>query len=113
MLTVLFLTKYLKRPLHVFGSIGGVIAGTGILIGIYLAGLWMLQGGIGFRPLLMLSVLMVILGAQFFSIGLLGELLIGIVSRLERRILEKDDEQHPRNAIDRLFNRSNAGDAEK
>ncbi len=113
LLTVLFLTKYLKRPLHVFGSIGGVIAGTGILIGIYLAGLWMLQGGIGFRPLLMLSVLMVILGAQFFSIGLLGELLIGLISRLEHRILEKDDEQHPHSAVDSLFNYSNTGDTEK
>ena len=87
--TVLFLTKYLKRPLHVFGTIGAVVAFIGILIGLYLAVLWVLEGGVGFRPLLMLSVLMIILGIQFFSIGLLGELVIGLISRLERRVMEK------------------------
>ena len=86
--TVLFL-KYLKRPLHVFGTIGVVVAFIGILIGIYLAVLWVVKGGVGFRPLLMLSVLMIILGIQFFSIGLLGELVIGLISRLERRITSK------------------------
>lgn len=84
--TVLFLTKYLKRPLHVFGTIGAAVASIGILIGLYLAVLWVMKGGVGFRPLLMLSVLMIILGIQFFSIGLLGELVIGLISRLERRI---------------------------
>ena len=90
--TVLFLTKYLKRPLHIFGTIGAAVAFIGILIGFYLAVLWVVQGGIGFRPLLMLSILMVILGAQFFSIGLLGELIIRLISRLERRVIgEKTD----------------------
>ncbi|MCY3550539.1 MAG: glycosyltransferase family 2 protein [Candidatus Poribacteria bacterium] len=93
--TVLFLTKYLKRPLHVFGTIGGLVASLGILIGLYLAVLWMVEGGVGFRPLLMLSVLMIILGIQFFSIGLLGELVIGLISRLERRVIqEKTDTEH-------------------
>ena len=86
LLTVLFLTRYLKRPLHVFGMIGSLVAFIGVIIGCYLAVLWFTKGGIGFRPLLILSVLMVILGAQFFSIGLLGELIIGIISRLERSI---------------------------
>ena len=83
---MLFLTKYLKRPLHVFGTIGAVVAFIGVLIGLYLAVLWVREDGVGFRPLLMLSVLMVILGVQFFSIGLLGELIIGLISRLERSI---------------------------
>lgn len=87
--TVLFLTKYLKRPLHVFGTIGAVVAFIGVLIGLYLAVLWFVEGGVGFRPLLMLSVLMIILGIQFFSIGLLGELVIGLIARLERRVIQK------------------------
>ena len=87
--TVLFLTKYLKRPLHVFGTIGTIVTVIGVLIGLYLAILWIMEGGVGFRPLLMLSVLMIILGVQFFSIGLLGELVIGMISRLERRLIEK------------------------
>ena len=86
LLTVLFLTRYLKRPLHVFGMIGSLVAFIGVIIGCYLAVLWFMKGGIGFRPLLILSVLLVILGAQFFSIGLLGELIIGLISRLERSI---------------------------
>lgn len=86
LLTVLFLTRYLKRPLHVFGMIGGFVAFIGVIIGCYLGVLWFIKGGIGFRPLLMLSVLLVILGAQFFSIGLLGELIIGLITRLERSI---------------------------
>ena len=86
LLTVLFITKYLKRPLHVFGMIGAIVTFIGVLIGIYLTFVWLMEGGVGFRPLLMLSVLMIILGAQFFSIGLLGELVIGLISRLERHI---------------------------
>ncbi len=86
LLTVLFLTRYLKRPLHVFGMIGGIVAFIGVVIGCYLAVLWWTQGGVGFRPLLMMSVLMVILGGQFFSIGLLGELIISYMSRLERKV---------------------------
>ncbi len=89
--TVLFLTKYLKRPLHVFGTIGVIVAFIGVLIGLYLAVLWSMEGGVGFRPLLMLSVLMIILGIQFFSIGLLGELVIGLISRLERRINDNQE----------------------
>lgn len=87
--TVLFLTRYLKRPLHVFGTIGGMVVSIGILIGLYLAALWIIEGGVGFRPLLMLSILMIILGVQFFSIGLLGELVIGHISRMERRLSDE------------------------
>lgn len=91
--TVLFLTKYLKRPLHVFGTIGTIVTFMGVLIGLYLAVLWIIEGGVGFRPLLMLSVLMIILGIQFFSIGLLGELVIGLISRLERQVIRKKTSQ--------------------
>ena len=93
-MTVLFLTRYLKRPLHVFGMIGGLVSFIGVVIGCYLAALWIMKGGIGFRPLLILSVLMVILGVQFFSIGLLGELVIGLMSRLERSIQEDNRFSH-------------------
>jgi len=74
MLTVFFLTRYLKRPLHFFGTLGlgSLLAGIGI--NTYLAFVWFIRGGIGFRPLLMLGLLLMILGAQFFSVGLLGEM---------------------------------------
>ena len=66
LLTVLFITKYLKRPLHVFGVIGATVTFVGMLIGIYLIFVWFIKGGVGFRLLPMLSVLMIILGTQFF-----------------------------------------------
>ena len=102
LLTVLFLTRYLKRPLHVFGMIGGLVTIIGVIIGCYLASLWLIKGGEGLRPLLMMSVLMVILGAQFFSIGLLGELVVSQMSRFERNTHKekkgantiKDDERN-------------------
>ena len=105
--TVLFLTKYLKRPLHVFGTIGVIVAFIGVLIGLYLAVLWGFSGGVGFRPLLMLSILMVILGVQFFSIGLLGELVIGLISRLERRMTEKKVNKASRSGDRSYGNRQN------
>jgi len=81
--TVLFLTTYLKRPLHLFGGAGLAVFGVGTIINLYLAFLWLLRevGGkadippIGTRPLLMVGVLAMILGIQLVSIGLLGEML--------------------------------------
>jgi len=80
---VLFLTSYLKRPLHLFGSSGLAIFGLGTVINLYLALLWLLRewggradiGPIGTRPLLIVGVLTMILGIQLISIGLLGEML--------------------------------------
>lgn len=85
LLTLLFLNRYLKRPLHFFGILGllCLIIGTGI--NSYLAILWVIEKGIGFRPLLMLGVLLMILGLQFFSIGFLGEMITNAFERLDRR----------------------------
>jgi len=80
---VLFLTSYLRRPLHLFGTGGLIILGLGALINLYLTFLWLLReaggvstiGPIGTRPLLIVGVLAMILGIQLVSIGLLGEML--------------------------------------
>ena len=81
--TVVFLTTYLKRPLHLFGATGLATFATGLVINLYLAFLWLLRGvgdvagiaPIGTRPLLIVGVLAMILGIQLISIGLLGEML--------------------------------------
>lgn len=73
LLTVLFLTRYSKRPMHLFGALGLVFAGLGFAINAYLTVLWALGHKIGDRPLLLLGVLMIILGIQFFSMGFLAE----------------------------------------
>ena len=73
---VLFLISYLRRPLRLFGALGTLLCLAGGLVCAYLSVLW-LQGQrpIGDRPLLTLGVLLMITGLQFFSTGLVGEML--------------------------------------
>ena len=75
LITVKFLMNYTKRPLHFFGSVGFALSSIGVLVCSYLACLWVLGNPIGDRPLLMLGVLLVIMGVQFISMGLIGELI--------------------------------------
>jgi glycosyltransferase involved in cell wall biosynthesis len=76
LLTVLLVTKYRTRPLHFFGFPGMLLSGVGVGLLIYLTVLWFLGQSIGTRPLLTLGVLLTIMGLQFLSFGLLGELLV-------------------------------------
>lgn len=94
--TVLFLTRFRNKPLHLFGSIGGVCLAVGLLINIYLTWVWLSGHPIGTRPLLQLGVLLVVLGIQFGSIGLLAEMITRMAFRSTRgevwfyRILESE-----------------------
>jgi len=72
---VLFLTRYMQKPLHLFGSIGAALIGLGLIFGLYLTEEHFRVGNIAGRPLLVLSVLLMITGVQLFSLGLIGEML--------------------------------------
>ncbi|QSJ17014.1 glycosyltransferase family 2 protein [Nostoc sp. UHCC 0702] len=77
LLTILFMKKFLTRPMHVFGLLGfsSMVAGT--LIGIYLTFVKLIwHEDIGNRPLLILAVLLLVTGVQLFCFGLLAELLM-------------------------------------
>ena len=74
LLTVLFLTRFQRKPLHLFGSVGLVCLGIGLCTNLYLTVLWLQGEPIGTRPLLQLGVLLVVTGIQFLSLGLLGEM---------------------------------------
>ncbi len=77
LITVRFLLGYVNRPLHVFGGVGFASGALGILIGLYLTMVKFLSGeDIGNRPLLLLAVLLVILGVQMVSMGLLAEMIM-------------------------------------
>ncbi|MBI4547461.1 MAG: glycosyltransferase family 2 protein [Ignavibacteriae bacterium] len=76
LLTVLFTTRYLQRPLHLFGFWGMVFIVAGFVIDLYLVILKFTQGiALGNRPLFLAGVLLIIVGVQFVSIGLLGEII--------------------------------------
>ena len=75
-LTVIFLTTYLKRPLHLFGTAGIAIFLAGFVINTYMAYLrFFLDEAIGTRPLLLMGILAMLIGLQMISLGLLGEML--------------------------------------
>lgn len=77
LLTVTFLTGYRQRPMHVFGLPGLLALSLGFFLGLYLTLEKLLVGAaIGGRPLLLLAVLLMVIGVQFFGLGLLGELLV-------------------------------------
>ncbi len=76
LLTVKFLLSYATRPLHIFGLIGLMSGGIGFLIAVYLTLEKILyRVAIGGRPLLLLSILLIVIGFQFITMGLLGEML--------------------------------------
>lgn len=75
-ITIVFLTTFATRPLHFFGFIGLLFGLLGFVFGVHLTWLRLQGQAIGNRPLLSLSVLLLVLGVQFFSIGLIGEMLV-------------------------------------
>jgi len=75
LLTVLFITKYTRRPLHLFGVIGLLSFGAGFAIDAWLAFLWAFRGeALSQRPLLFLGVLLMLAGLQVLTTGLLAEM---------------------------------------
>ena len=73
-----FLLKYMHRPLHAFGMTGIVSLGGGMLLGAYLTVLKLFGESIGGRPLLILSVMLIIMGVQLIGMGILGDMLMRI-----------------------------------
>ena len=82
LLTVSFIGRYRYRPLHLFGGLGLGLGTLGLGICVYLTVLKIGGEAIGRRPLLILGVLLVVVGLQFFSLGLISEL---ITSQHEER----------------------------
>ncbi|WP_392531975.1 glycosyltransferase family 2 protein [Nostoc sp. C117] len=77
LLTILFMKRFLTRPMHVFGLLGLISIVSGTAIGIYLTFIKLAFGEmIGNRPLLILAVLLLVTGVQLFCFGLLAELLM-------------------------------------
>jgi dolichol-phosphate mannosyltransferase len=87
LLTVSFMGRYRHRPLHLFGGLGLFLGLVGTAILVYLTVVKLTGHAIGQRPLLTLGVLLVVVGMQFFSLGLISEM---ITSHHEERAAERD-----------------------
>ena len=75
-LSVLFITRYLRRPMHFFGMAGLISFLLGFIISLYVTlDKILLHKPVSNRPILFLGILLLILGVQLFSTGLLGEML--------------------------------------
>ncbi|MCP3799578.1 glycosyltransferase family 2 protein [Allokutzneria sp. A3M-2-11 16] len=77
LLTVVALTRYGRRPGHLFGGLGALSGLVGTMILLYLTGVWAFTDqSIGTRPLLTLGVLLEILAVQLVGLGLIAELVL-------------------------------------
>ena len=77
LITVKFMLSYATRPLHVFGTVGVVSSLLGVLIALVLTVQRQMYGvALANRPLLLLAVLLIFMGIQFITIGLLAELVV-------------------------------------
>jgi glycosyltransferase involved in cell wall biosynthesis len=87
LLSVTFMGRYRHRPLHLFGGIGLLMGAVGFVILLYLTMLKLWGQSIGTRPLLTLGVLLLVVGIQFVSLGLISEL---VTSQHEERMGERE-----------------------
>jgi glycosyltransferase involved in cell wall biosynthesis len=87
LLTVSFMGRYRHRPLHLFGGLGLLLGGSGVVLLVYLTVVKLTGHAIGQRPLLTLGVLLVVVGMQFFTLGLISEM---ITSHHEERVVGRE-----------------------
>ena len=91
--TMLFLSKYSKRPFHFFGFMGASLVFVGIMILVYLSILRLQGETIGNRPLLFFGMLLVLSGLQVFFTGFLADLMINLSRQ------SKTDVQQPETTL--------------
>lgn len=86
LLTVKFLSSYSTRPIHIFGSLGllTTLAGT-VLTGFLGIERLFFGVGLGDRPLLLLGILLMVVGVQFITMGLLGEMLVRVYHEAQNK----------------------------
>ncbi len=89
LITVTFVGRYVKRPMHFFGFFGALSFLIGLIVNGYLTVEWLSGKALSNRPMLFFGMLLIIVGVQFFSVGLLGEMLVH-QNQSEREYVVKD-----------------------
>ena len=97
LLTIVFMGRYRHRPLHLFGGVGLIASLAGAAILAYLTVVKIGGSGIGNRPLLLLGVLLVVVGIQLLSLGLIGEMLTS--QHEEKTQLTRSGRAHVRDVL--------------
>ena len=99
LMTVYFLLKYDRKPLHFFGLFGGLSTMAGLLVCAYLSAVKLSGEPIGHRPLLTLGILLIVVGVQILATGLIAELVVHLGGRdqapyeVSREVRPRDDER--------------------
>ncbi|MFN8366238.1 MAG: glycosyltransferase [Candidatus Kapaibacterium sp.] len=91
LLTVVFTTRFIKRPLHLFGTLGAFFAIVGFSVDLYLSYEWAFNNvPLSNRPLTLAGVALIIVGVQLISMGLIGEMIVkNSLSNAEYTVKEK------------------------
>ena len=100
LLTVIMLTRYNSKPLHIFGVLGVLSFLAGFVIELYLSVGWLLGRPISDRPLFFLGIVLLLVGVQFIFFGLLAEMIAYSARRQEEysiheRLGSDPDAGHP------------------
>ena len=93
LITVVFVTRFGRRPMHFFGGLGTLSFLGGFAISLYLSIGWILGTPIGNRPLFFLGIMLVIVGVQLFLTGFLGEMIV-------RPQMERTEDVHLREVME-------------
>ena len=89
LMTVILTTRFMSRPLHLFGVLGILSFGFGFVVMAYLTFMKYFEGmSISDRPLFLVGILFTILGVQFLSLGLIAEMITKTTSRDEDYLIE-------------------------
>ena len=74
LILMVFMRRYMQKPMHLFGTLGFISLGAGILINLYLLVLKILGNDIGGKPLLILGLILLLGGIQFITIGIIADI---------------------------------------
>lgn len=93
LLLVMFHSGRYRSPLHVFGRLGVLFLAAGLTLNLYMAAIWVIEEKLRVRPLLLFGVILVIIGVQFISMGLLAEMIAGVQPKRELPVQKRRPEE--------------------
>ena len=107
---ILFQRKYLQRPIHLFGKFGLFFFVAGSLISAYMLIEKFMGNDIWGRPLLLLGIILVVIGIQFFSVGIVADLLMRTYYESQnkrpytiRKIVTSREQKEPKSTIEAMY----------